>query len=67
MFLEEVDDLKDRYPERLQIVHVLSREPQEVELLSGRLDGAAAVARSSPRWCRRPTSTSGSCAGRSRW
>lgn len=40
MFLDEVHDLKDAYPTRLQIVHVLSQEPQEVELLSGRLDGA---------------------------
>jgi len=39
MFLDEVHDLKDRFPERLQIVHVLSRESQGVELLSGRLDG----------------------------
>jgi ring-1,2-phenylacetyl-CoA epoxidase subunit PaaE len=39
MFLDEVHDLKDRYPDRLQIVHVLSREAQEVELFSGRLDG----------------------------
>ena len=38
MFLEEVEDLKDRYRERLQLMHVLSREPQEVELFSGRLD-----------------------------
>jgi ring-1,2-phenylacetyl-CoA epoxidase subunit PaaE len=39
MFLEEVEDLKDRYRDRLQLIHVLSREPQEVELFSGRLDG----------------------------
>jgi ring-1,2-phenylacetyl-CoA epoxidase subunit PaaE len=39
MFLDEVHDLKDRFPERLQIVHVLSRETQDVELFSGRLDG----------------------------
>jgi ring-1,2-phenylacetyl-CoA epoxidase subunit PaaE len=39
MFLDEVHDLKDRFPSRLQIVHVLSREASEVELLSGRLDG----------------------------
>lgn len=38
MFLDEVHDLKDRFPARLQIVHVLSRETQDVELLSGRLD-----------------------------
>jgi ring-1,2-phenylacetyl-CoA epoxidase subunit PaaE len=40
MFLDEVHDLKDRFPERFQILHVLSREQQDVELLSGRLDGA---------------------------
>ena len=38
MFAEELADLKDRYPERLHLVHVLSREPQESALLSGRLD-----------------------------
>ncbi|MGN6688159.1 MAG: 1,2-phenylacetyl-CoA epoxidase subunit PaaE [Actinomycetales bacterium] len=38
MFLEELADLKDRYPDRFTLVHVLSREPQEVELFSGRLD-----------------------------
>ena len=40
MFADEVADLKDRFPQRLQIVHVLSREPQMSELLSGRLDAA---------------------------
>ncbi len=40
MFLDEVHDLKDRFCERLQIVHVLSRETQDVELFSGRLDAA---------------------------
>ncbi|WP_249423744.1 1,2-phenylacetyl-CoA epoxidase subunit PaaE [Nocardioides coralli] len=39
MFLDEVHDLKDRFPDRFQIIHVLSRERQDVELLSGRLDG----------------------------
>ncbi|WP_109509943.1 1,2-phenylacetyl-CoA epoxidase subunit PaaE [Nocardioides speluncae] len=38
MFLDEVHELKDRFPDRLQILHVLSREEQDVELLSGRLD-----------------------------
>jgi len=38
MFLEELADLKDRYPDRLQVLHVLSREEQESELLSGRID-----------------------------
>jgi len=38
MFADEVADLKDAHPARMQIIHVLSREPQEVELHSGRLD-----------------------------
>ena len=38
MFADEVADLKDAYPDRMHVVHVLSREPQEVELFSGRLD-----------------------------
>jgi ring-1,2-phenylacetyl-CoA epoxidase subunit PaaE len=38
MFAEELADLKDRYPTRLHLVHVLSREPREADLLSGRLD-----------------------------
>jgi len=40
MFVEELADLKDRYPTRLRLIHVLSREPQEADLLSGRLDEA---------------------------
>jgi ring-1,2-phenylacetyl-CoA epoxidase subunit PaaE len=38
MFLEELEDLKDTYRGRFHLVHVLSREAQEAELLSGRLD-----------------------------
>lgn len=38
MFLDELADLKDRWPSRLQLVHLLSREQQGSELLSGRLD-----------------------------
>ena len=38
MFLDELADLKDRHPTRLQLLHVLSREQQASELLSGRLD-----------------------------
>jgi ring-1,2-phenylacetyl-CoA epoxidase subunit PaaE len=40
MFADELADLKDRYPERLELVHVLSREPRDVELFSGRLEAA---------------------------
>jgi ring-1,2-phenylacetyl-CoA epoxidase subunit PaaE len=39
MFLEELADLKNAYPDRFRVFHVLSREPQEVELFSGRIDG----------------------------
>lgn len=39
MFADELCDLKDRFPERVEIVHVLSREPRESDLFSGRLDG----------------------------
>ncbi|MGH3425834.1 MAG: 1,2-phenylacetyl-CoA epoxidase subunit PaaE [Nocardioidaceae bacterium] len=39
MFVEDLEDLKNTYPGRLQIVHVLSRQPMDSELLSGRLDG----------------------------
>ncbi|WP_344681296.1 1,2-phenylacetyl-CoA epoxidase subunit PaaE [Saccharopolyspora taberi] len=40
MFADELADLKDRYPARLELVHVLSREPRESELFTGRLDAA---------------------------
>ena len=66
MFLDELEGLKDRYPDRLQLVHVLSREgsicrcspggstrPSSETLLDRLLDAA--------------TSTSGSCAARTRW
>lgn len=38
MFADDVADLKDAYPARMRTVHVLSREPQEIDLFSGRLD-----------------------------
>jgi ring-1,2-phenylacetyl-CoA epoxidase subunit PaaE len=38
MFLEELEDLKNRFPGRFHLVNVLSREAQDVELFSGRLD-----------------------------
>ncbi|MDJ0954725.1 MAG: phenylacetate-CoA oxygenase/reductase subunit PaaK [Acidimicrobiia bacterium] len=40
MFLEELEGLKDRYPDRFQLIHVLSREAQIIPMLSGRLDEA---------------------------
>lgn len=38
MFLDELADLKDRYVDRFHLIHVLSRETRDVEMLSGRLD-----------------------------
>jgi len=38
MFLEELEDLKNAHLGRFQLVNVLSREPQDVELFTGRLD-----------------------------
>ncbi|PWS49521.1 phenylacetic acid degradation protein [Streptomyces sp. ZEA17I] len=38
MFLDEVADLKDRYPDRFQLITALSREEQSAGLPSGRLD-----------------------------
>jgi ring-1,2-phenylacetyl-CoA epoxidase subunit PaaE len=40
MFLEELEDLKNQYPDRFHLINVLSREAQGVELFSGRLDRA---------------------------
>ena len=50
MFADEIADLKDSYPVRFQLAHVLSREAQEVELFSGRLD-AARLRRLLPALC----------------
>ncbi|MFM8589502.1 MAG: FAD-binding oxidoreductase, partial [Limnohabitans sp.] len=38
MFNEALQDLKDRYPSRLTLIHILSRQAQEVPLLEGRID-----------------------------
>jgi ring-1,2-phenylacetyl-CoA epoxidase subunit PaaE len=38
MFLEELEDLKNAHLGRLQLIHVLSREPQDVDLFTGRLE-----------------------------
>ncbi len=39
MFNEDLQDLKDRFRDRLTMIHVLSRQAQEVDLLQGRIDG----------------------------
>lgn len=38
IFKEALEDLKDRYLDRLAVYHVLSREKQDIELLDGRID-----------------------------
>ncbi len=38
MFLEDLADLKDRFPTRLTLHHVLSREQRTAPVLSGRID-----------------------------
>ena len=44
MFRDELAGLKDRYLARFNLVHVLSREPHDIELLHGRIDRAKADA-----------------------
>lgn len=39
MFIEDLYALKNRFPERLQLYFVFSREEQEFPIFSGRLDG----------------------------
>ncbi|MFO1323689.1 MAG: 1,2-phenylacetyl-CoA epoxidase subunit PaaE [Burkholderiales bacterium] len=44
MFKEDLAALKDTYLDRFNLVHVLSREAQDIELLHGRIDRAKADA-----------------------
>ncbi|MEP1210014.1 MAG: 2Fe-2S iron-sulfur cluster-binding protein [Rhizobiaceae bacterium] len=37
MFLDDINALKDRYTQRLQIFHALSREQSDIDFLNGRL------------------------------
>jgi ring-1,2-phenylacetyl-CoA epoxidase subunit PaaE len=39
MFRGTIEELKDRYLGRLSVLHVLSRESQEIDILNGRVDG----------------------------
>ncbi len=40
LFREEIEDLKNRYMTRFSLVHIMSREHQDIDLFNGRLDGA---------------------------
>jgi len=44
IFREELSDLKDRWLERLNVIYVMSREAQDIELLNGRIDAKKADA-----------------------
>ena len=39
LFLEELEELKDRFIQRLSLFHVISGEEQDIPILHGRLDG----------------------------
>ncbi|MBV8592462.1 MAG: 2Fe-2S iron-sulfur cluster binding domain-containing protein [Acetobacteraceae bacterium] len=43
LFHEAIEDLKDRYINRLSVFYVLSRERQDLDILNGRLDRAKAT------------------------
>ena len=38
MFNEALQDIKDRFADRLTLIHIFSRQAQEVDLLQGRID-----------------------------
>ncbi len=40
LFLEPLEDLKNTYPDRLSLIHILSREEQDTDLFNGRIDRA---------------------------
>ncbi|MCR9213943.1 MAG: phenylacetate-CoA oxygenase/reductase subunit PaaK [Proteobacteria bacterium] len=39
LFLEELEDLKNRYPHRFNLMNILSRERQDAEIFNGRING----------------------------
>lgn len=43
MFREELEDLKNRHMRRFSVIHLLSREAQDVDLFNGRIDGDRVV------------------------
>lgn len=44
MFREELDTLKDRFLDRFTLIHILSRETQDVAILNGRITGEKILA-----------------------
>lgn len=43
LFREQLEDLKNRYLQRLNLIYVFSREQQDVDLYNGRIDGEKCV------------------------
>lgn len=43
MFLDDLDAIKGRYPDRFMVIHVLSREQHDLPVLSGRIDSDKVV------------------------
>ena len=39
IFREELEDLKNQYMDRLNVIYVMSREQQDIDLFNGRIDG----------------------------
>jgi ring-1,2-phenylacetyl-CoA epoxidase subunit PaaE len=39
LFLEQIEDLKNKYSTRLNVIHILSREEQDAEIFNGRING----------------------------
>ena len=64
MFREELEDLKNEHLDRLALIHILSREQQDIELFNGRIDKAKCEAAARPLARRRHRSTPPSSAGR---
>ncbi|GLQ06657.1 1,2-phenylacetyl-CoA epoxidase subunit PaaE [Sneathiella chinensis] len=40
VFLEALEDLKNQYAERVNLIYIMSREPQDIPLFNGRIDRA---------------------------
>jgi ring-1,2-phenylacetyl-CoA epoxidase subunit PaaE len=49
LFLEELEELKDRFIQRLSLFHVISGEEQDIPILHGRLTAKSGLL---SRWCR---------------
>jgi ring-1,2-phenylacetyl-CoA epoxidase subunit PaaE len=50
IFREALQELKDEYLERFRLFHILTREPQDIELFNGRLDEGRCAAILASDW-----------------